>query len=168
MCLDQRLPLLCHVQLNIITIRLCAIGGASCPSRGVEDEETTIVSTVKGTLSRYLRIPRINFVFVAESGTAQGTARDISSQSELSASHGGSSQQSIFSATALTQGVHEQLLQARAILESGLDYVSMARTVVALTDGKSIADVVWHKVQRGLVLCVYGMTITNYNAGFQR
>ncbi|ELU16988.1 hypothetical protein CAPTEDRAFT_224115 [Capitella teleta] len=102
--------------------------GANSPSKGPEDEETTIISTVK------------------DAGTAQGTARELStSQSELSTSHCGGSQQSIFSATALSQGVLEQLQQARSILESGLDNVSLARTVVALTDGKSITDVIWVK-----------------------
>ncbi len=46
-------------------------------------------------------------------------------------------------------GIHsqrEQLLQAREILELGLDNVSHARQCVALTDGKSIADIGWVKV----------------------
>ena len=70
------------------------------------------------------------------------------SQSELSQapSQKVSSHQSIFSATMLSQSVREQLLQAREILELGLDNVAFARTVVALTDGKSIADVSWVKV----------------------
>lgn len=43
-------------------------------------------------------------------------------------------------------GSREQLLQARDILELGLNNVSFARQAVALTDGKSIADVGWVKV----------------------
>ena len=43
-------------------------------------------------------------------------------------------------------GVREQLIQARDILELGLRNVSYAREAVALSDGKSIADVSWAKV----------------------
>ena len=42
----------------------------------------------------------------------------------------------------------EQLIQARDILEMGLHYVSYAREVVAMSDGKSVADVGWVKVRR--------------------
>ena len=44
------------------------------------------------------------------------------------------------------QDMRSQLLQARTILELGLENVSYARQVVALTDGKSIADVGWAQV----------------------
>jgi hypothetical protein len=40
----------------------------------------------------------------------------------------------------------QQLLQARDILDLGLKNVSYARQAVALSDGKSIADVSWAKV----------------------
>ena len=56
------------------------------------------------------------------------------------------SKASMVSQTFLQQSVREQLLQAREILELGLKNVSYARQVVALTDGKSIADVSWVKV----------------------
>ena len=39
-------------------------------------------------------------------------------------------------------------MQARDILELGLRNVSYARKAVALSDGKSIADVSWAKVNR--------------------
>ncbi|XP_064604908.1 cilia- and flagella-associated protein 54-like isoform X2 [Liolophura sinensis] len=45
----------------------------------------------------------------------------------------------------LYQGVREQLLQARDILELGLEHVSIARQTVAHSDGKSIADIGWVK-----------------------
>ena len=44
------------------------------------------------------------------------------------------------------QAARDQLIQARDILELGLQNVSYARQVVALTDGKSIADISWVKV----------------------
>lgn len=52
------------------------------------------------------------------------------------------------------QSVREQLLQAREILELGLRNVSYARSVVALTDGKSIADVGWVKVHTHGLSCI--------------
>ena len=51
-------------------------------------------------------------------------------------------------------GMREQLMQARDILELGLRNVSYARKAVALSDGKSIADVSWAKVNR-LFFCKY-------------
>ena len=52
--------------------------------------------------------------------------------------------------------MREQLIQARDILELGLRNVSYARKAVALSDGKSIADVSWAKVKRPLVaLCTF-------------
>lgn len=51
-----------------------------------------------------------------------------------------------FTVSILKQGPKEQLLQAREILELGLKNVSQARQAVALTDGKSIADIGWVKV----------------------
>ncbi|XP_064633928.1 cilia- and flagella-associated protein 54-like isoform X3 [Lineus longissimus] len=50
-----------------------------------------------------------------------------------------------FTVSILKQGPKEQLLQAREILELGLKNVSQARQAVALTDGKSIADIGWVK-----------------------
>ena len=47
--------------------------------------------------------------------------------------------------------MREQLLQAREILETGLQNVSYARKVVALTDGKSIADIGWVKVNTYII-----------------
>ena len=44
------------------------------------------------------------------------------------------------------QAARDQLIQARDILELGLQNVSYSRRVVALTDGKSIADISWIKV----------------------
>ena len=48
--------------------------------------------------------------------------------------------------------MREQLIQARDILELGLRNVSYARKAVALSDGKSIADVSWAKVNRLLIV----------------
>ncbi|XP_063952273.1 cilia- and flagella-associated protein 54-like isoform X1 [Lytechinus pictus] len=50
-----------------------------------------------------------------------------------------------YAASILQQGPQEQLLLAREILERALQGVSFARSAVALTDGKSIADVTWVK-----------------------
>ncbi len=49
--------------------------------------------------------------------------------------------------------MREQLVQARDILAYGLENVSYARQVVALTDGRSIADVSWAKV--GLLFLLF-------------
>ena len=58
----------------------------------------------------------------------------------------------------LIEGMKEQLMQARDILELGLRNVSYAREAVALSDGKSIADVSWAKVRKVLrSLVVYGI-----------
>ena len=46
----------------------------------------------------------------------------------------------------LDQPVRDLLVTARTILELGLKNVSSARQVVALNDGKSIADISWSKV----------------------
>ena len=46
----------------------------------------------------------------------------------------------------LDQSVKDLLITARNILELGLKNVSSARQVVALNDGKSIADISWSKV----------------------
>ncbi len=44
------------------------------------------------------------------------------------------------------EGIREQLLQARDVLEIGLQNVSDARHAVARTDGKAIADISWAQV----------------------
>ena len=56
------------------------------------------------------------------------------------------SRTSVFSASVLNQNIRDQLVQAREILELGLTNVSYGRQVVALTDGKDIADIQWCKV----------------------
>lgn len=68
------------------------------------------------------------------------------SETSQVASQLGASRTSVFSASVLNQNVRDQLVQAREILELGLANVSYARQVVALTDGKSIADIQWVKV----------------------
>lgn len=55
----------------------------------------------------------------------------------------------------LYQGVREQLLQARDILELGLEHVSIARQTVARSDGKSIADIGWVKVNTDIFRASY-------------
>ena len=50
-------------------------------------------------------------------------------------------------AALLHQPPRDLLLQARHILELGLANVCFARTVVALNDGNSIADISWVKVR---------------------
>ncbi|XP_023930113.1 cilia- and flagella-associated protein 54-like [Lingula anatina] len=69
-----------------------------------------------------------------------GVTRDLR-KSEASPSRG---EQSV-SAPILKAGARQQLLAAREILELGLSNVSFARQAVALTDGKSIADIGWVK-----------------------
>ena len=71
----------------------------------------------------------------------------VASVSELS--HGSS--QGASTATAgisaiLTTSPLEQLTQARDILQLGLNNINYARQAVALTDGRSIADVGWSRV----------------------
>ncbi|XP_006820960.1 cilia- and flagella-associated protein 54-like [Saccoglossus kowalevskii] len=55
---------------------------------------------------------------------------------------------SMYSLTILQQSAKDQLLLARDILERALQGISDARAAVALTDGKSIADVGWVKELR--------------------
>ena len=56
------------------------------------------------------------------------------------------SRTSMLSSSLLNVNPRNQLLQARDILELGLQNVSFARQAVSLADGKSIADVSWAKV----------------------
>ena len=53
---------------------------------------------------------------------------------------------SMFSHALLNSKPREQLLQARDILEQGIQQVSNARHVTIRTDGKAIADISWVKV----------------------
>ena len=53
----------------------------------------------------------------------------------------------------LDQPVRDLLVTARTILELGLKNVSSARQVVALNDGKSIADISWSKVGEDASKC---------------
>ena len=73
-----------------------------------------------------------------------------SSMSDLGAllegSQHGVSRTSMLSSSLINVNPRNQLLQAREILELGLQNVSFARQAVALTDGKSIADISWAKV----------------------
>lgn len=48
----------------------------------------------------------------------------------------------------LDQPIRDLLVTARNILDLGLKNVSSARQVVALNDGKSIADISWSKVSQ--------------------
>ena len=57
------------------------------------------------------------------------------------------SRTSMLSSSLLNINPRNQLIQARDILELGLQNVSFARQAVALTDGKSIADISWAKVR---------------------
>lgn len=73
-------------------------------------------------------------------------------ESKTSVSDGGYDSQQLISRTSmlsssmLNVNPRNQLLQARDILELGLENVSYARQAVALNDGNSIADVGWAKV----------------------
>ena len=58
----------------------------------------------------------------------------------------GASRITLLSGPLQAQDVRSQLVQAREILELGLENVSYARQVVALSDGKNIADVGWAQV----------------------
>ena len=64
----------------------------------------------------------------------------------LEGSQHGVSRTSMLSSSLINVNPRNQLLQAREILELGLQNVSFARQAVALTDGKSIADISWAKV----------------------
>ena len=65
----------------------------------------------------------------------------------------GVSRTSMLSSSLLNVNPRNQLLQAREILELGLQNVSFARQAVALTDGKSIADISWAKVSISVSSC---------------
>ena len=65
---------------------------------------------------------------------------------EQSAGGGATSRISVFSHVLLGADAREQLLQARDVLEQGLENVSRARLATSRTDGKCIADVLWAKV----------------------
>ena len=65
----------------------------------------------------------------------------------LEGSQHGVSRTSMLSSSLINVNPRNQLLQAREILELGLQNVSFARQAVALTDGKSIADISWAKVR---------------------
>ena len=73
----------------------------------------------------------------------------VTSASELShaSSQGGASSGTLGMAAILTTSPLDQLSQARDILQHGLDNINYARRTVALTDGMTIADVGWAKVQ---------------------
>ena len=66
----------------------------------------------------------------------------------------GISRTSMLSSSLLNVNPRNQLLQAREILELGLQNVSFARQAVALTDGKSIADISWAKVRTRNLSCL--------------
>lgn len=56
-------------------------------------------------------------------------------------------------ASLLDQSIRDLLITARNILELGLKNVSVARQIVAVNDGKSIADISWSKVHVYLPPC---------------
>lgn len=135
-----RLALVFEASASLEASKTAKLGGSRKEEE--EEEEATLLSTIRGAHFESASSPR------REPGAADNMEEDFPSQSELSqgASRAASSRHSIFSAAVLSQSVHEQLGQARDILELGLGNVSAARTAVALTDGKSIADVIWAKV----------------------
>ncbi|XP_071490299.1 cilia- and flagella-associated protein 54-like [Diadema antillarum] len=98
-------------------------------ARGVSAEERQSLED-EGAMSPYPKESPYRSVLGSEGrGTHMGRASGIT----------------LYAASILQQGPREQLLLAREILERALQGVSFARTAVALTDGKSIADVSWVK-----------------------
>ena len=77
------------------------------------------------------------------------------------------SRTSMLSSSMLNINPRQQLLQARDILELGLKNVSYARQAVALSDGKSIADISWAKVGAALTCRHYPLLTWCQNIHFR-
>ncbi|XP_077980140.1 cilia- and flagella-associated protein 54-like [Glandiceps talaboti] len=85
---------------------------------------------------------------VDEQSVSSGIAKDSTggkSPTKSITSDVGKAATSTYSLTILQQSPKDQLILARDILERALQGISDARQAVALTDGKSIADVGWVK-----------------------
>lgn len=76
----------------------------------------------------------------------RGSKMSLDEAAQEGSQHHLVSRTSMLSSSMLNVNPRLQLLQAREILELGLKNVSYARQAVALSDGKSIADVSWAKV----------------------
>nr|XP_034306398.1 cilia- and flagella-associated protein 54 isoform X5 [Crassostrea gigas] len=75
----------------------------------------------------------------------RGSKMSLDEAAQEGSQHHLVSRTSMLSSSMLNVNPRLQLLQAREILELGLKNVSYARQAVALSDGKSIADVSWAK-----------------------
>ncbi|XP_022098854.1 cilia- and flagella-associated protein 54-like [Acanthaster planci] len=103
-------------------------GSGGRQSRDVDDQS---ISTLQKDATPVLKSPARP---TGEAGRDTTTAQ------------GGRASTSQYTSSILLQlGAQEQLLAAREILERALQGMSKARQIVALTDGKSIADVSWVK-----------------------
>lgn len=80
----------------------------------------------------------------------RGSKMSLDEAAQEGSQHHLVSRTSMLSSSMLNVSPRLQLLQAREILELGLKNVSYARQAVALSDGKSIADVSWAKVHQKL------------------
>ncbi|XP_033102653.1 cilia- and flagella-associated protein 54-like isoform X3 [Anneissia japonica] len=81
----------------------------------------------------------------AMSASSKSPTKSYVSDGHETVTLGGHVSTSLYTATILSQGEREQLLTAREILTRALQGMSLAREAVALTDGKSIADISWMK-----------------------
>nr|XP_022298605.1 cilia- and flagella-associated protein 54-like isoform X4 [Crassostrea virginica] len=84
---------------------------------------------------------------IDEEGTfaLRGSKMSLDEVGQEGSQHHLVSRTSMLSSSMLNINPRQQLLQARDILELGLKNVSYARQAVALSDGKSIADISWAK-----------------------
>ncbi|XP_070557793.1 cilia- and flagella-associated protein 54-like [Ptychodera flava] len=85
---------------------------------------------------------------IDEQSVSSGMAKDSTggkSPTKSITSEVGKAPTSVYSSTILQQNAKDQLLLARDILDRALQGISDARQAIALTDGKSIADVGWVK-----------------------
>ena len=94
----------------------------------------------------------INKTFCITEGTfaLRGSKMSLDEVGQEGSQHHLVSRTSMLSSSMLNINPRQQLLQARDILELGLKNVSYARQAVALSDGKSIADISWAKVGAAL------------------
>nr|XP_022298604.1 cilia- and flagella-associated protein 54-like isoform X3 [Crassostrea virginica] len=86
---------------------------------------------------------------IDEEGTfaLRGSKMSLDEVGQEGSQHHLVSRTSMLSSSMLNINPRQQLLQARDILELGLKNVSYARQAVALSDGKSIADISWAKLE---------------------
>lgn len=111
----------------------------------------------------------INKTFCITEGTfaLRGSKMSLDEVGQEGSQHHLVSRTSMLSSSMLNINPRQQLLQARDILELGLKNVSYARQAVALSDGKSIADISWAKVGAALTFRHYPLLTWCQNIHFR-